>query len=134
MHNDEVWDSIAAAVLSRSAVPDSDAPDLSAVRVGSVARAGPAATVGPAARAGGDRAASSALELLALDWWAPAPTTAAMAATWRLGGGCRQWQVVPTPWGPQWRLVSVCYAPVGYGYGYGYGFRPYPVGFYGGIY
>ena len=44
------------------------------------------------------------------------------------------WQVVPTPWGPQWRLVNVCYAPVGYGYGYGYGFRPYPVGFYGGIY
>jgi len=50
------------------------------------------------------------------------------------GGGCRQWQVVGTPWGPQWRLVNVCYAPVGYGYGYGYGFRPYPVGFYGGIY
>ena len=42
------------------------------------------------------------------------------------GGGCRQWQVVGTPWGPQWRLVNVCYAPVGYGYG-GYG----PVGFYG---
>jgi hypothetical protein len=39
------------------------------------------------------------------------------------GGGCRQWQVVGTPWGPQWRLVNVCFAPVGYGYG--------PVGFYG---
>lgn len=48
-------------------------------------------------------------------------------------GGCRRWQVVPTPWGPQWRLINVCYAPVGY-YGYGYGYRPYPVGFYGGIY
>jgi hypothetical protein len=45
-------------------------------------------------------------------------------------GGCRRWRVVPTPWGPQWRLVNVCYAPVGYGYGYG----AYPVGFYGGIY
>ena len=32
-------------------------------------------------------------------------------------GGCRQWQVVGTPWGPQWRLVNVCFAPVGYGYG-----------------
>ncbi len=42
------------------------------------------------------------------------------------GGGCRQWQVVGTPWGPQWQLVNVCYAPVGYGYG--------PGGFYGGIY
>ena len=39
------------------------------------------------------------------------------------GGGCRRWQVVGTPWGPQWRLVNVCYAPVGYGYA--------PVGFYG---
>ena len=39
------------------------------------------------------------------------------------GGGCRQWQVVGTPWGPQWQLVNVCYAPVGYGYA--------PVGFYG---
>ena len=39
------------------------------------------------------------------------------------GGGCRRWQVVGTPWGPQWRLVNVCFAPVGYGYG--------PVGFYG---
>jgi hypothetical protein len=39
------------------------------------------------------------------------------------GGGCRQWQVVGTPWGPQWRLVNVCFAPVGYGYG--------PVGYYG---
>jgi hypothetical protein len=39
------------------------------------------------------------------------------------GGGCRQWQVVGTPWGPQWQLVNVCFAPVGYGYG--------PVGYYG---
>lgn len=39
------------------------------------------------------------------------------------GGGCRQWQVVGTPWGPQWRLVNVCFAPVGYGFA--------PVGFYG---
>ena len=39
------------------------------------------------------------------------------------GGGCRRWQVVGTPWGPQWRLVNVCFAPVGYGYA--------PVGFYG---
>ena len=36
------------------------------------------------------------------------------------GGGCRQWQVVGTPWGPQWRLVNVCFAPVGYGYGPGF--------------
>ena len=47
-------------------------------------------------------------------------------------GGCRQWQVVGTPWGPQWRLVNLCYAPVGYGYGYGYGYGP--AGFYGGVY
>jgi hypothetical protein len=37
------------------------------------------------------------------------------------GGGCRQWQVVGTPWGPQWQLVNVCFAPVGYGWGYGPG-------------
>jgi len=43
------------------------------------------------------------------------------------GGGCRQWQMVGTPWGPQWQLVNLCYAPVGYGYG--------PVGYYGaGVY
>jgi hypothetical protein len=43
------------------------------------------------------------------------------------GGGCRQWQMVGTPWGPQWQLVNVCFAPVGYGYG--------PVGYYGaGVY
>jgi hypothetical protein len=39
--------------------------------------------------------------------------------------------VVPTPWGPQWRLVNVCYAPIGYGYGFGY--RAFPVGFYGAV-
>jgi hypothetical protein len=43
------------------------------------------------------------------------------------GGGCRQWRVVGTPWGPQYRLVNVCYSPVGYGYA--------PVGYYGpGVY
>jgi hypothetical protein len=49
------------------------------------------------------------------------------------GGGCRRWRVVPTPWGPQWRLVNLCYAPIAYGYGYGYGYRPYPIGFYGAV-
>jgi hypothetical protein len=43
-------------------------------------------------------------------------------------GGCARWRWVATPWGPQWRLVNVCYAPVGYGYG------GYPVGYYGGVY
>jgi hypothetical protein len=42
-------------------------------------------------------------------------------------GGCRRWRVVPTPWGPQWRLVNVCYAPVGF-------YGGYPGGFYGGGY
>ena len=53
----------------------------------------------------------------------------------RYYGGCRRWRVVPTPWGPQWRLVNVCYAPIGFGYGYGYGFgyRAFPVGFYGAV-
>ena len=46
-------------------------------------------------------------------------------------GGCAAWRIVATPWGPQYRLVNVCYSPVGYGYGYGY---PYRAGFYGGIY
>jgi hypothetical protein len=43
-------------------------------------------------------------------------------------GGCARWRWVATPWGPQWRLVNVCYAPVGYGYG------GYPIGYYGGVY
>jgi hypothetical protein len=38
-------------------------------------------------------------------------------------GGCRRWRLVPTPWGPQYRLVNVCYSPYGYG----------PVGYYGGV-
>jgi hypothetical protein len=38
-------------------------------------------------------------------------------------GGCQRWRVVATPWGPQWRLVNVCYAPYGYG--------AYPAGYYG---
>jgi hypothetical protein len=41
-------------------------------------------------------------------------------------GGCHRWRLVPTPWGPRWRLVNVCYGPVVYG-GYPYG------GFYGGV-
>src|SRR5262245_32845258 len=35
-------------------------------------------------------------------------------------GGCARWRVVPTPCGPQWRLVNVCYAPVGWGGWSGY--------------
>ena len=34
-------------------------------------------------------------------------------AVYGYGGGCRAWQMVGTPWGPQWQLVNVCYAPVG---------------------
>jgi hypothetical protein len=40
-------------------------------------------------------------------------------------GGCNRWRLVPTPWGPQYRLVNVCYGPVVYGGGY--------PGFYGGV-
>ena len=36
-------------------------------------------------------------------------------------GGCQRWTVVATPWGPQWRLVNVCFSPVGYGWGGGWG-------------
>lgn len=40
-------------------------------------------------------------------------------------GGCIRWRVVPTPWGPAWRRVNVCY-PYAYGpYAYG----AYPVGY-----
>ena len=66
-------------------------------------------------------------------WWGPRRFVGAGFVGAGLGGagvyyggygrGCRQWQVVGTPWGPQWRLVNVCFAPVGYGYA--------PVGFYG---
>ncbi|MBX9777232.1 MAG: hypothetical protein K2Y71_22885 [Xanthobacteraceae bacterium] len=59
-----------------------------------------------------------------LGWGVPV-----VAAGWYGGyGGCMRWRPVATPWGPQWRLVNICYAPVGF-YGYGY-----PVRFYGGIY
>jgi hypothetical protein len=47
-------------------------------------------------------------------------------------GGCNRWRLVPTPWGPQYRLINVCYGPVGYG-GYG-GYGGYPYGYYGGVY
>ena len=116
MHNDRGAGLIAAAVLSRSAVPDFDAPDLPAVT----------RWVGGPRWAGGYRWAGGSR------WWGPRRFVGAGIVGVGLvgagayyggyggygggyGGGCRQWQVVPTPWGPQWRLVSVCYAPVGYG-------------------
>jgi hypothetical protein len=44
-------------------------------------------------------------------------------------GGCNRWRVVATPWGPQWRLVNVCFAPVGWGGGWaGYGSGFYSAG------
>jgi hypothetical protein len=44
------------------------------------------------------------------------------------GGGCNRWRVVATPWGPQWRLVNVCWAGYGPGWGGGWAGGPGFVG------
>ncbi len=38
-----------------------------------------------------------------------APTSASAWGGGGHGGGCYVRQLVPTPWGPRWRLVNRCY-------------------------